>query len=67
LPVQEGDTIVLDIEERRIDLDVPPNVLKGRLASWKAPEPRYKTGVYAKYIAMVSSASEGAITSRLSQ
>jgi dihydroxy-acid dehydratase len=34
-----------------------------RLKEWKAPEPRYKTGVFAKYAALVSSASEGAITS----
>jgi dihydroxy-acid dehydratase len=34
------------------------------MASWKAPEPRYKTGVFAKYCALVSSASEGAVTSQ---
>jgi dihydroxy-acid dehydratase len=33
-----------------------------RLADWKAPEPRFTSGVFAKYAAQVSSASEGAIT-----
>jgi len=36
--------------------------IKARLAKWKAPAPRYKTGVFAKYAALVSSAAEGAIT-----
>jgi len=61
--VADGDTITLDVEKRRIDLDVPAAELEARKARWKAPEPRYRTGVFAKYCALVSSASDGAVTS----
>jgi len=58
----DGDTIVFDIEKRRLDVELSEADLRKRLAGWHAPEPRYKTGVFAKYAALVSSASEGAIT-----
>jgi dihydroxy-acid dehydratase len=61
--VTEGDSITIDIAARRIDVDVAPAILKDRLARWRAPEPRYRMGVFAKYAALVSSASDGAITS----
>jgi dihydroxy-acid dehydratase len=61
--VADGDTITLDVEKRRIDLNVPAAELEARRARWKAPEPRYRTGVFAKYCALVSSASDGAVTS----
>jgi dihydroxy-acid dehydratase len=60
--IAEGDTVVIDIEARRLDVELGDQELAKRLATWKAPEPRYKTGVYAKYAALVASASEGAIT-----
>jgi dihydroxy-acid dehydratase len=60
--VREGDAVVFDVEARRLDLDVPPAVLDERRAGWTPPPPRYTTGVLAKYAALVSSASEGAIT-----
>jgi dihydroxy-acid dehydratase len=60
--VVEGDVILLDIEKRSINLEVPADVIERRLQKWKAPEPRYRTGVFAKYVALVSSASEGAVT-----
>jgi dihydroxy-acid dehydratase len=60
--VEEGDTILLDIEKRSINLEVPPDVVRHRLEKWKAPAPRYRAGVFAKYVALVSSASEGAVT-----
>jgi len=60
--VEEGDTIVVDVEARRLDLDVPDDVLADRRARWQAPQPRYLGGVMAKYAALVSSASEGAVT-----
>jgi dihydroxy-acid dehydratase len=60
--IHEGDTIVIDIEKRSLDLDVPAEVVEKRLAKWQAPQPRYKTGVFAKYVALVSSAAEGAVT-----
>jgi dihydroxy-acid dehydratase len=60
--VREGDMITFDITKRRLDVEVSDEEFKKRLKSWKAPEPRYKTGVFAKYAGMVSSASEGAVT-----
>ena len=60
--VHEGDTIFIDIANRTINLEVPEQVLRERLAKWKAPEPRYRSGVFAKYVALVGSASEGALT-----
>ncbi|MHB8643508.1 MAG: dihydroxy-acid dehydratase [Gaiellaceae bacterium] len=61
--VREGDTIVIDVEKRTLDLEVDAGEVARRLAEWRAPEPRYTTGVFAKYAATVRSASEGAVTS----
>jgi len=58
----DGDTIVFDVEKRRLDVELSDAEIKKRLANWREPEPRYKTGVFAKYAALVSSASEGAVT-----
>src|SRR5215831_4865433 len=60
--VRDGDTIVLDVEARRLDLDIPAGELEARLAAWTPPAPRYTRGVFAKYAAAVGSASEGAVT-----
>jgi dihydroxy-acid dehydratase len=60
--VREGDIVALSVARRRLDLEVSDEEMKARLAAWKAPAPRYKTGVMAKYARMVSSASMGAIT-----
>jgi dihydroxy-acid dehydratase len=60
--VADGDTVVFDIEKRRIDMEISDADIVARLAKWKAPEPRYKRGVFSKYAALVSSASEGAVT-----
>jgi dihydroxy-acid dehydratase len=60
--VEEGDEIVIDVEARTLDLNVDAAVLAERRASWQAPAPRYLGGVMAKYAALVSSASEGAVT-----
>jgi dihydroxy-acid dehydratase len=61
--VAEGDEIVFDLATKTLQLDLSDAEIKSRLAKWKSPEPRYKTGVFAKYAALVSSASLGAITS----
>jgi dihydroxy-acid dehydratase len=61
--VRDGDTILIDPAKRRLDLDVPADEMRRRLAATKAPPPRYKTGAMAKYAKLVSSASEGAVTS----
>jgi dihydroxy-acid dehydratase len=60
--LREGDPIIFDIPKRRLDVDLPDSEMRTRLAQWKAPPPRYATGVFAKYAALVSSASEGAVT-----
>jgi len=60
--VHEGDIVALDIEKRTIDLEISAEELETRLGQWKKPEPRYRSGVFAKYGALVGSASEGAIT-----
>jgi dihydroxy-acid dehydratase len=59
--VQEGDEITFDLEKKSLCLEVSDAEIQARLAKWRAPAPRYKTGVFAKYAALVSSASLGAI------
>ncbi len=61
--VREGDTITIDIDQRRIDIELPVEELHARLASWVRPDPKYTSGVMAKYMALVGSASDGAVTS----
>jgi dihydroxy-acid dehydratase len=60
--VEEGDTITIDVDARELNLDVDEATLAVRRARWTPPAPRYTTGVMAKYAALVSSASEGAVT-----
>jgi dihydroxy-acid dehydratase len=60
--VEEGDEIVIDVDRRAVDLVVPADVLVERRKRWTAPKPRYAGGVMAKYAALVSTASEGAVT-----
>jgi dihydroxy-acid dehydratase len=60
--LRDGDTVTFDIENRTLSVDLPEGELEARLAQWREPEPRYATGVMAKYAALVSSASEGAVT-----
>src|SRR5579872_2615951 len=58
--LQDGDEIVIDVDSR--SLEAPGLDVAGRLQGWTAPESQYPTGVFAKYAALVRSASEGAIT-----
>jgi dihydroxy-acid dehydratase len=60
--VQEGDMITVDADRGVLDLEIPADELKKRLAAWKPRAPRYTKGVIAKYCKLVASASEGAIT-----
>jgi dihydroxy-acid dehydratase len=60
--VEDGDTITIDVDRRALDLGVDETTLAARRARWRAPAPRYRTGVMAKYAALVSSASLGAVT-----
>jgi len=61
--VCDGDRVTLDVTARRLDLEVGEEQLAARKRSWRAPAPRATTGVLAKYALLVSSASEGAVTS----
>jgi dihydroxy-acid dehydratase len=60
--VEEGDEIVIDVDAKRLDLNVDTDELERRRAAWSPREPRYTGGVMAKYAALVSSASDGAVT-----
>jgi dihydroxy-acid dehydratase len=60
--VRDGDTIVIDVDKRKLDLEIPEAAMQERMAEWTCPPPRYTTGVFAKYVKLVSSASQGAVT-----
>ncbi len=60
--VRDGDVITFDIAKRELSLALSEEEIESRLRKWRAPEPRYKSGVFAKYAATVSSAARGAIT-----
>jgi len=60
--VRDGDMIRFDVRKCVLEVEISADVLRQRMAQWKAPQPRYPTGVFAKYGALVSSASQGAIT-----
>jgi len=59
---REGDEIVIDVDAGRLDLNVPTDELDRRRLDWAPPVPRYRSGVMAKYAAVVGSASHGALT-----
>src|SRR5437763_9487 len=60
--IRDGDTIVLDVKARQLNVELSGEQIAERMRGWKPPAPRYATGVFAKYAALVSSASEGAVT-----
>jgi dihydroxy-acid dehydratase len=60
--VQEGDIVEIDVETRKLQVEISSAELVKRKQGWKAPAPRYARGVMAKYANTVSSASEGAVT-----
>jgi dihydroxy-acid dehydratase len=60
--VRDGDVIVLDVGRRELRVELSDEEIRKRLASWKQPEARYRTGVMAKYVRQVSSAALGAVT-----
>jgi dihydroxy-acid dehydratase len=65
--IREGDMITIDTKTRKLELEISDAEIARRMAEWKTPEPRYKTGVFAKYAALVRSAAEGAITTPVHQ
>jgi len=60
--VENGDTIVLDIPNRKLELKVKPAVLEERRARWSRPEPKIRGGWLERYAAVVTSANTGAVT-----
>ena len=61
--IHEGDQITVDVDARRLDIDLSDEEIAKRIAEYEVPEPAYTRGVMAKYAATVSSASLGAVTS----
>ncbi len=61
--IEEGDIVSVDVDAKELNLEVPDDVLAARRARWTPRPPRYTTGALAKYAALVSSASQGAVTS----
>jgi dihydroxy-acid dehydratase len=60
--LRDGDTVTIDVEARELRAELSADELATRLRDWAPPAPRYTSGVFAKYAALVSSASEGAVT-----
>jgi dihydroxy-acid dehydratase len=60
--LRDGDIIRFDVSRRLLEVEISDEVIRQRMKEWKPPQPRYPTGVFAKYAALVSSASQGAIT-----
>jgi dihydroxy-acid dehydratase len=60
--VRDGDIIVIDVANRKLDVEIAKQAMQERLAAWQCPAPRYTSGVFAKYVKLVSSASTGAVT-----
>ena len=60
--IRDGDIIEIDTDNRGLNVKVSDEELIARLAGWTPPAPKYTSGVFAKYVALVSSASEGAVT-----
>ena len=61
--LRDGDTISVDVKNRTLDVQLSDDELEARRKAWTRPEPRYTSGAMAKYAALVSSASLGAVTS----
>lgn len=61
--VRDGDSILIDPQKRLLELEIKPEALRARLATVEGPKSVYKTGALAKYARLVSSASQGAVTS----
>jgi dihydroxy-acid dehydratase len=60
--VRDSETIRIDVKERILEVEISDAEIRHRMVQWKPPKPRITSGVFGKYCALVSSASEGAIT-----
>jgi dihydroxy-acid dehydratase len=61
--VRDGDRIVIDVATKSLDVAVDPSELERRRTGWAPPSPRYTSGVFGKYVRLVSGAETGAVTS----
>jgi dihydroxy-acid dehydratase len=61
--LRDGDIVNIDVEKRRLDVEISSEEIQARLNDWTPPSPRYERGVMAKYARLVSSAYRGAVTS----
>ena len=61
--LRDGDTVVFDIAKRELNVELSAAEIEDRMKDWTPPAPRYTSGAFAKYARLVSSASEGAVTS----
>src|SRR5207253_9672016 len=59
--LREGDTVTIDVDAKELRVELSDDEIAARLADTVHPEPRYSSGVFAKYASMVSSASDGAV------
>jgi dihydroxy-acid dehydratase len=60
--VHEGDMIRVDVNQRLLEIEISDAEIQRRMSQWKPPKPRYSSGVFGKYGALVASASQGAVT-----
>jgi dihydroxy-acid dehydratase len=60
--LRDGDVVRIDVAAREMSVELPEAEIAARLRDWEPPQPRYRTGAFAKYAASVASASVGAIT-----
>jgi dihydroxy-acid dehydratase len=60
--IRDGDTLVIDVPRRQLDVVISEAEVRDRMAQWMPPPPRYASGAMAKYAQLVSSASLGAVT-----
>ena len=65
--IREGDIITIDVTKRLLQVEISDEEIRQRMSVWKPLKPRYESGVFAKYAALVSSASQGAITTASSR
>jgi dihydroxy-acid dehydratase len=59
--IADGDAVTIDIDAGTLEVDVPEDEIARRLSAWTPPPPRYSGGVFARYAALVGSASDGAV------
>ncbi|HEY7255042.1 MAG TPA: dihydroxy-acid dehydratase [Solirubrobacterales bacterium] len=60
--IEEGDTITVDVDDRRLEIDLDEETIAARVAAYEPPPSPFGTGAMSKYAATVSSASAGAVT-----